>query len=148
MLDGDLNDIKALIPVMQSLSKSSSAPPLVVVAHKFSEPVLQFMAINAQGGVYSLAALETPMNAQPNSKTHFLNDLAAFSAGKVFDATLNPIPRDFKEFNIEDLGTVEKIRIGKYRSVFIGTIEEAEDLIAERIEALKTKMTHAESEYD
>lgn len=121
--------------------------PIIVVAHKFSNQVLRFLAQNAKVGVASLCPLETFASPQPNSKHYLLQDLAAWTDATIIDPIENTFQKIRKEGrHLEILGQVEKSRIGRYRSVLLGF--PAEQRIKDWSKTLKSQMKTVESDYD
>jgi chaperonin GroEL len=144
LYDGDLISPQDIGLFLQRIIKDMGGEfhPVVIVAHKYSPQVLKLIAMNVQSSRASIGLLETIGTAQPHSKHHFLHDLAAFTGAKVLD----PMTNILSTAVLEDLGTCEKVRIGRYQSVFFGAPEEAK--IKERMDVLKTQMDNAESDFD
>lgn len=146
LYDGDVNVVQPVALFLQSclnkMKEEGGIRPIVIVAHKFAPMVVKLFAENIKMNTINLCMLETAASGQANSRHHLLHDLAAFTSAKVLD----PITNTFDKGNLSDLGVCGKVRIGRYKSVFLETGDEAP--IQERIETLKRQMTNAESDFD
>lgn len=148
LFDGDLNDPISLGAFLggclEEMIQAKQVHPILVVAHKFSPQVLRMCAQNFMDNRAQIVPLETVATAQPQSKHHFLHDLAAFVGADV----LNGVKHDLESATIQSLGGCGRVKIGRYQTVFLDPGEESEELVQQRIEDLKNGAAKAESEYD
>lgn len=146
LYDGQINDLMMFMDLINALGEaytregSSDYKNLVIVAHGFSEGVLQTLTMNwADPTTLNVLPLITPMAQFINSKTHFLHDLAAFTGGKVFGMN-EPV----NKAQLQDLGKMDAFECYRFRSTVVGDPEEVN--VEVRAEELKTQMENAESQ--
>ncbi len=147
LYDGDLlmhTDLVGYIGnVLETLKAAQEKPrPFLIVAHKFSDTIQKLFAMNFQAGTLYLVPLETPFTAQPNSRHHFLHDLACITGAKVLD----PITNTLATADMTALGSIGSVRVGRYQSLFFDPPED--NTIEERHSILDTQVNNAESDYD
>jgi len=140
LYDGTINDLK-VTGILQDFIENSpfQGSPLIIFAHDFADNVLEVLAKNVKGG-YNIAPVKTPMSSLPNSRSIFLQDVAAYTSAAVFD------PGNINEFNLEGLGNFDSARVNLYESILIGKPEK--ERIDNRIIELNSIMEVAKSEFD
>ena len=141
LYDGTINDLK--VPgLIQNVLESGSdlmGSPIIVIAHGFSDTVLDAFAKTTKGGVM-VVPIKTPMSGLPNSRSLFLQDMSAYTGASVFD------PGNLDEFEEEDFGHFETATINMYESLIV--CEPDPQAIDSRIEELKAIGKAAFSEID
>lgn len=117
--DGNLEHMRDVVPLMEVVLSDPQGhrKPLIIVAHKFSNEVLTTFLHNKQ--LLTIYPLLSEANYMPNSASHFLHDLAAYTNGSVF----NPVTQPFKNFEDKEmllsmLGVANGITSTKYQTVF------------------------------
>jgi len=88
LFDGKITDYAQINDMMQTIGQAyvegnSEYKNVVIVAHGFSEQVLNILSYNFPNpGTINIVPLTTPLNQIINSQLHFLMDLAAFTYAK------------------------------------------------------------------
>jgi len=148
LFDGKITDYAQINDMMQTIGQAyvegnSEYKNVVIVAHGFSEQVLNILSYNFPNpGTINIVPLTTPINQIINSQLHFLMDLSAFTGAKIFDMQ-NPLT-DFTE---EDFGEgVEKIEIYRFRTTIVGEPDPTN--VEVRADEIKQYMDQAESEIE
>lgn len=122
LFDGKITDYSQINEMMGAIgeawvSGASDQKSVVIVAHGFSEQVLNMLSFNFPNPqTIDIVPLTCPMNQLINAQLNFLMDLSAFTGAKIFDMQ-NPL----SEFSDEDFGEgVEKIDIYRFRTTIVG----------------------------
>jgi chaperonin GroEL len=111
LYNGSLNDLNVPAQIQEVLADEIGAydgRPIMIVAHDFSDAVLdKFAKHTKQGSVF--LPIKTPRSGLPNSKTVFLEDMAAYTGAEVIDpSTLVDMDEDaFGEFTFAKCNTYE-----------------------------------------
>lgn len=148
LFDGKITDYAMINDMMQAIGHAyvegnSEFKNVVIVAHGFSEQVLNILSFNfANPGTINIVPLMTPMSQIVNSQLHFLMDLAAFTGAKIYDMQ-NPL----SDFSDQDWGMgTEKIEIYRFRTTIVGNPDETN--IEVRADEIKTQMEQSESKIE
>lgn len=148
LFDGKITDYNQINDMMGAIGQAwvdgeSEHKNVVVVAHGFSEQVLNILTFNfANPGTINIVPLSTPMTQIVNSQLHFLMDLSAFTGAKIFDMQ-NPL----SEFTGDDFGFgTEKIEIYRFRTTIVGEPDAMN--IEARADEIRTQMEQSESKIE
>ena len=148
LFDGKINDYAQINGMLQAIGGAyvegrSEFKNVVIVAHGFSEQVLNILAFNFPNpGTINIVPLKAPFSQLANSELHFLMDLSSFTGAKIFDMQ-NPLD----EFTEDDWGeSVEKIDIYRFRTTIVGNPDETN--IEVRADEIKTQMEQSESKIE
>jgi len=110
LFNGSMNDLKVPGAIQDILEAEGIAgDPIVVFAHDFSDVVIDRFAKTAKGGI-SIVPVKTPRSGLPNSRSMFLQDLAAYSGGIVYD------PSDLDKVDLDGFGVFEEARVNLYET--------------------------------
>lgn len=140
LYNGSITDLKALAYVQGVIENTELfGSPLIIMAHEFSDMVLDKIAGNVKGGL-TICPIVTPRSGMPNSKTMFLHDMAAYTGAKVFD------PGNIADITINDFGSFEVAKCNTYET-FIQCSPQTEAIDA-RIEELKGIAKTCFSDFD
>ena len=142
LYDGSLNDLKVPGLIQDQVSNEqgyTDGTPIIVMAHNFADVVLQAFAKTTKTGL-QIVPIKVPRTGLPNGASMFLQDMAAYTGGVVYD------PGNVEEMNVEDFGNFESAKINMYESFIIATSEG--EAIEERIGELKAIERAAFSEMD
>lgn len=154
LFDGKLLDVNtlssfiAIIDAEMSLPENQNAMQsknIVVLAHEFSKQVLATLAYNfQQEGTYKVFPLLTTQTIIQNSRTQFLNDVAAFTGAVVF----NPISKPIQQASFRELikGKSKAFESTRYRSNILGNPDPTS--VALRVQELEHLLKSPESVYD
>lgn len=145
LFDGVISDVVQIQDVLNNIGQEyvngkSEFKNVVLVAHKFSDPVLTNLAFNfSNPNTINVVPLQTPMFPMINGQLHFLMDLAAFTGARIFNMN-HPL----SEATPEDFGKdMNKIEIYRFRTTIAGTPDPTN--VEVRAEEIKTYITQAES---
>lgn len=148
LFDGKITDYAQINDMLQAIGHAyvegnSEYKNVVIVAHGFSEQVLNILSYNFPNPTtINVVPLKTPMTQVINSQLHFLMDLSAFTGAKIYDMQ-NPL----SDFQDEDWGDgVEKIEIYRFRTTIVGNPDETN--IEVRADEIKTQMDQSESKIE
>jgi chaperonin GroEL len=117
--------------------------PLLIIANDFSDEAKNFILQNRVQMQLPIAAIKTPSDGSPNSRTGILDDLAALTGGTVAAKGIIPL----KTLSTEQLGMASRVVISAHETVFYGGAGEEEGVLA-RIDDLKKLIEESIIEYD
>lgn len=150
LYDGVINDPSTISYALGSLaalytSDTEKYPnAAVIIAHGFSESVLQFLAVNARHGDFKCVPLKTVQEVTLNSGTHYLHDIAAYTGAIVFNAISKPLQQATEAELLQ--GKSDAFEMARFRSSIIG--EPDEFSVQVRVEELRRIVANGESSYD
>jgi len=144
LYDGSLNDLKVPSAIQSAIelqpgSGAHDGTPMIVFAHDFSDVVKDAFAKQTKSGL-SIIPIKTPRSGLPNGASMFLQDMAAYTSGTVYDAS------NLGEMDEEDFGKFKTAKINLYEAFIIGTPDS--DAISERVIELKAISDSAFGEMD
>jgi len=145
LYNGTINDSKVLGFLEQALQEDEfgnltyDGSPVIIIAHEFSDTALDQLAKNAKKGI-SLCPIKTPRSGLPNSKTVFLEDIAAYTNAKVFD------PSNIGEIEQEDLGSFVSAKSNLYETFIVSDVDH--ERIDARVKELKAIESSCFSDMD
>jgi chaperonin GroEL len=148
LFDGKINDYAQINAQLQAIGGAyvegrSEFKNVVIVAHGFSEQVLNILSFNFPNpGTINIVPLKAPFSQLANSELHFLMDLSAFTGSKIFD-----MQNSLADFSEDDWGeNVEKVEIYRFRTTIVGNPDETN--IEVRADEIKTQMEQSESKIE
>ncbi len=140
LFDGSITDLKPLAFVQEAIEGTEMfGSPLIVVAHEFSDIVMDKIATNVKGGM-TICPVKTPRSGMPNSRSMLLRDMAAYTGARVFD------PGDIDDITEEDFGTFETARSTMYETFILSEPDTVK--IDERVDELKGLAKTCHSDFD
>lgn len=129
LYNGSVNDLKSLAFVQEAIEGTELyGSPLMIIAHDFADTVMDKIAKNVKGGI-TICPVKTPRSGLPNSKTVFLEDMAAYTGARVFD------PSNIEDITEEDFGFFSFAKSNTYETFIMA--EPNEEALEERIKELK-----------
>jgi chaperonin GroEL len=131
LYNGSVNDLNVPAQIQEALCDDIGAydgRPIVVVAHDFSDAVLDKFAGHTKKGSIFLP-IKSPRSGLPNSKTVFLEDMAAYTGAMVHD------PSTINDLDEEDFGEFTFAKCNTYETFIVA--EPEEDVLEQRILELK-----------
>ena len=109
--------------------------PLLIVANDFSDDLKsRILQIRVQGKL-PIAAIKSPADGSPNSRTEMLEDLAVMLGGQVSSRAI----LELKDVEDDHLGYAERIEIGAEETVLFGMGGES-NAILNRLEELNKRL--------
>lgn len=145
LYNGSINDAKVLGYLEQALqvdefgNMTYDGSPVIIIAHEFSDTAIDMLVKNSKKGI-SLCPVKTPRSGLPNSRTIFLEDIAAYTGGTVYDIST------IDQLSSEGLGRFVSAKSNLYETFIISEIDN--DLIAERVKELKAIEASCHSDMD
>lgn len=140
LYNGSINDLKSLAFVQEAIEGTEIyGSPLMIIAHDFADNVMDKLAQNVKGGI-TICPVKTPRSGLPNSKTVFLEDMAAYTGGKVFD------PSNIEDIDQSDFGFFVFAKSNTYETLIIA--EPESDVLESRILELKALEASCFSDMD
>jgi chaperonin GroEL len=140
LYNGNINDLKSLAFVQEAIEGTELyGSPLLIIAHDFADTVIDKIAKNVKGGI-TICPIKTPRSGLPNSRSVFLEDMAAYTGAKVFD------PSNIEEIDSTDFGTFKFAKSDTYETLIIA--ESDSETLESRISELKALEENCLSEID
>ena len=141
LFDGAVNDMSLMTAVFMAYNSDPglAGRPMVIVAHSFSDAIIEKCLVNTKSG-QPIIPVKAPHSSLPNSKSIFLQDLAALTGAKIHD------PVSAVNFDIPDFGEAEKFKMDNYETFFQCEIDS--DRVSARVEELKALLATCQSEFD
>lgn len=145
LYDGKITDLK--VPgIIQDAYQVLEIPtePIIVMAHEFADTVVDKFVQSTKNGL-TIVPVKTPRTGLPNGRSMFLEDMAAYTGGKVWDPvsvtgfTVQTIPENV-------FGEFEQATVNLYEC-FMQCCPDA-DVIENRIAELKSILDQAFSDLD
>jgi chaperonin GroEL len=134
LYDGSINDAKVLGYLESALqedefgNQSYDGSPVIIIAHEFSDTAMDILAKNTKKGI-TFCPVKTPRSGLPNSRTIFLEDIAAYTNGTIFDiSTIDQIEK-------EKLGSFKAAKSNLYETFIDSDIDS--ERINDRVAELK-----------
>lgn len=149
LYDGQVRDIGSIQMLLEAVGKAWQERDfnhnVILVAHGFSEQVLQDLMMNFMSKeTINVFPLRTPMSQVANSQSHFLHDLAAFTGASILDPVHNK-PSNVDNLEVLGLG-ISLFESYRFRSNIVGNPDA--DLIEIRAEEIEQNIKNAESEIE
>ena len=121
LYNGSINDLKVTAYIQDAIEGTEMyGSPLIIMAHDFADSVMDKLALNIKGGI-TLCPVKTPRSGLPNSRSIFLEDMAAYTGGKVVD------PSSLDEMDEECFGKFTFAKCNLYET-FITSISDSNDI--------------------
>jgi chaperonin GroEL len=140
LYDGTINDLSPLAKFQDIYENSGvMGQPILIFAHGFSDIVIDRLVKTFNGGT-CIVPIKTPMSGLPNSRSMFLQDMAAYTGATVFS------PININDIDETGLGSFESAKVNMYESFIISEYES--EAVEARINELKSISEAALSEFD
>lgn len=140
IVDGKLNQIKDLLPILESVSQQQKS--LLIIAEDFGDEVLSTLVVNKMRGILKIAAVKAPDFG--DRRTLILEDIAAITGGTVV-SSIKGMRLD--KFNKDWFGQARTITVHKDTTTIVdgkGDVEKIESRILE----LKNQIDSSSSPYE
>jgi chaperonin GroEL len=143
LFDGTMNDLKVPAEIQKAVEGTEYyGKPIIVMAHGFSDVVLDRFAKTTKGG-YVVVPVKTPLGGVANSRSMFLYDMSAYTGASVVDA--GTIDHYIAEDNLDEaFGTFITAKVNMFETFLESEIDN--EAIEARISELKSIMTIAPSD--
>jgi len=140
LYDGRISSMNDVLSLLEGVSQQSK--PLVIIADDVEGEVLGTLVVNKLRGTLNVAAVKAPSFG--DRKKEMMRDIAILTGGTFITPELG---MKLEEVTIEQLGTCEKMTIGKDSTTIVNGAGSAEK-ITERINLIKGQIENTESDYD
>lgn len=138
--DQKISAVKDLVNLLEGIVKTKE--PLVIVCDDLAGEALSTMVVNKMRGVLDIVAIKSPGFGE--RRKAYLEDIACVTGGTFICSDLG---LTLEEVKMEDLGTAERIVIGKETTTIIST-GEFEDAVKKRIEQINMELENTDSQFD
>jgi chaperonin GroEL len=138
--DGRISNMNDILPLLEGVSQQSRS--LLIIADDVEAEILGTLVVNKLRGLLSTTCVKAP--AFGDRKKQILEDIAILTGGTFVTPETG---YKLSEITLEDLGTCEKVTIGKDSTTIVngsGSVE----AIQKRIQQIKTEIENGPSEYD
>ncbi len=138
--DQKLSTIKDVLPVLEQVVEHNK--PLFIIADDIENEVVSTLVVNKLRGTFNVVATKAP--GFGDNQKEMLADIAALTGATFYSKDLD---MDLKDATMDDLGLAKKVIVSKDAT----TILEGSGLktqVEERVEAIKNRIKHAESEHE
>lgn len=138
--DQKIANVKDLVNLLEGLVKTKE--PLVIVCDDLTGEALSTMVVNKMRGVLDVVAIKSPGFGE--RRKSYLEDIACITGGTFICSDLG---MTLEEVKLEDLGTAERIIVGKEATTIIST-GEFEEAVKSRIDQIQRELDQTESKFD
>ena len=138
--DGRISNMNDILPLLEGVSQQSRS--LLIIADDVEAEILGTLVVNKLRGLLSTTCVKAP--AFGDRKKQILEDIAILTGGTFVTPEMG---YKLSEITLEDLGTCEKVTIGKDSTTIVngsGSVE----AIQKRIQQIKTEIENGSSDYD
>lgn len=138
--DGRLEEINALVPLLQSVSKTGR--PILIIAEDYGQNCLATLINNKlKGSLYS-CPIKAPGFGE--RRKEILKDLAVLTKATLF---AKEVGMDIGKATIENLGQARRIVVTRSNTTIVGGIGTKEAITA-RANQIRHDIEHCDSDYD
>ena len=138
--DGRISNMNDILPLLEGVSQQSRS--LLIIADDVEAEILGTLVVNKLRGLLSTTCVKAP--AFGDRKKQILEDIAILTGGTFITPEMG---YKLSEITLEDLGTCEKVTVGKDSTTLVngsGSVE----AIQKRIQQIKVEIENASSDYD
>ncbi|CAN8068471.1 unnamed protein product [Agarophyton chilense] len=138
--DQKISAVKDLVNLLENFVKTKE--PLVIVCDDLTGEALSTLVVNKMRGVLDVVAIKSP--GFGDRRKQYLEDISIVTGGSFICSDLGMTLEDVKP---EDLGTAERIIVGKEATTIIST-GEFELAVKQRIEQINRELETTDSQFD
>lgn len=141
VVDGKIEDIGQLVPVMELLV-SNNVTNLLLVADEVAPEVVQILCINFMSGPIKTLAVKSPGWGKPKSES--LKDIAALTGAVVYGSEEGA---DMFKPSLEQLGTAKRVLSKEFETIITGGGGD-EEAVAGRLADVQRRFDESDSQFD
>lgn len=138
--DGRISNMNDVLPLLEGISQQSRS--LLIIADDVEAEILGTLVVNKLRGLLSTVCVKSP--AFGDRKKQILQDIAILTGGTFITPEAG---YKLSEITLEDLGTCEKVTVGKDSTTIVNGSGSVED-IQGRIQQIKNEIENTTSDYD
>lgn len=138
--DQKISAVKDLVTLLEGLVKTKE--PLVIVCEDLTGEALSTMVVNKMRGVLDIVAIKSPGFGE--RRKSYLEDIACITGGTFICSDLG---MTLEEVKMSDLGTADRIVVGKEATTIIST-GEFEEAVKGRIAQINMELENTDSQFD
>lgn len=138
--DQKISAVKDMVALLEGIIKTKD--PLVIVCEDLTGEALSTMVVNKMRGVLDIVAIKAPGFGE--RRKAYLEDIAIVTGGTFICSDLGMLLEDVK---VEDLGTAERVVVGKETTTIISTGEH-EQAVKDRIAQIQKELEATDSQFD
>ena len=140
LYDGRLSNMNDILTLLEGISGENK--PILIIADDVEGELLGTLVVNKLRGTLKVCAVKSP--AFGDRKKEMMQDIALLTGGTFITSDLG---LKIEEATLDMLGTAEKVTIGKDSTTIVNGTGNSE-LIAVRIEEIKSQIENCTSDYD
>jgi len=138
--DGRVSNMNDILPLLEGISQQSRS--LLIIADDVDAEILGTLVVNKLRGLLSTVCVKAP--AFGDRKKAMLEDIAILTGGTFITPETG---YKLSEVTLEDLGTAEKVTVGKDSTTIVNGSGSTEN-ISQRIQQIKNEIENTASDYD
>ncbi len=138
--DGRISNMNDILPLLEGVSQQSRS--LLIIADDVEAEILGTLVVNKLRGLLSTVCVKAP--AFGDRKKAILEDIAILTGGTFITPEAG---YKLSEITLADLGTCEKVTIGKDSTTIVNGSGSTEN-IKQRIQQIKTEIENTTTDYD
>ena len=141
-VDKPLSSLKEMTPLLEKVIRAQK--PIVLIAEDFPQSeLLTALVVNTARGVLKALPVKAPDYGE--FRTQKLQDIAELTGGVFFSEQLG---RKLEDFEIEDLGTCNKITVTKDSTTIVVEDKTKKERIEEYLVNLRARLSRASNQYE
>ena len=138
--DHKISNIQEVLPILEKIVEANKS--LLIISDDMEQEVTTTLVVNKLRGTFNVAATNAPSFGD-NQKA-MLEDIAIVTGATFISKDLN---MDLKDVTLDDLGSAQKVVIGKDDTTIIGGKGELAKIEA-RADELRAQIDNVDSDYD
>ncbi|MCA9383299.1 chaperonin GroEL, partial [Candidatus Dojkabacteria bacterium] len=139
--DSKISAVKDLLPLIEKLAETGKKD-IVIIAEDIEGEALATLIVNKLKGILNIVAVKAP--AFGDRRKEMLKDIAVLTGGQLIS---EEIGKKLEAAELSDLGTAEKVIVGKENTVVVNGKGNKVEIEA-RVESIKKEIDNSDSDYD
>lgn len=141
-VDKPLTSLKEMTPLLEKVLRAQK--PIVIIAEDFPQSeLLTTLVVNTARGVLKALPIKAPDYGE--FRTQKLQDIAELTGGTFYSEQLG---RKLEDFDIEDLGTCNKITVTKESTTIVVEDKTKKERVEEYLITLRARLERATNSYE